>query len=291
MGMYTEMIFGGSLSKDTPRICIEALDRAINDEWDGQKYVKKPKYENPQDYKERAFNENYIERTIPEQELDDFADRYDFNRLFFSTSYYFGAHESTRVFNYDPISKSYVLSTRANCKNYSDQIERWIEYITPYVESGSGYPHGIFAIVQYEESEFPTLYGIDGEYHFMDPEFKEAYAKKNEDWYSRLRMIFEKLAPEYAITAAEKESRGFGVDYMPSYKETWDWMLDYILNKFIGNVAPKHITEEALILQKAIDTVFERHYCKDSNLTHEELERYREIQTEFNKLINNDSGN
>lgn len=32
MGMYTEFIFGCSLSKDTPKICIDALDYVINGE-------------------------------------------------------------------------------------------------------------------------------------------------------------------------------------------------------------------------------------------------------------------
>ena len=49
-------------------------------------------------------------------------------------------------------------------KNYDNQIETFIEYIKPYVISGSGY-HDIFAYVQYEEDEFPTIYAIDGVYN------------------------------------------------------------------------------------------------------------------------------
>ena len=32
MGMYTEFIFGCELSKNTPKVCIDALDYVINGE-------------------------------------------------------------------------------------------------------------------------------------------------------------------------------------------------------------------------------------------------------------------
>jgi hypothetical protein len=50
-------------------------------------------------------------------------------------------------------------------KNYRQQIEKFIEYIKPYVIQGSGFVnHNIFAYVQYEEAEFPTIYALDGTY-------------------------------------------------------------------------------------------------------------------------------
>ena len=58
----------------------------------------------------------------------------------------------------------YRISTRANLKNYKRQIEKFIEYIKPYIEQGSGFDHNIFAYVQYEEAEFPTIYALDGTY-------------------------------------------------------------------------------------------------------------------------------
>ena len=155
--MYTEFIFGCKLSKDTPKICIDALDYAING---GD---KQPKYDNPQTWQEENYNKWFIVRTTPEDKIQEFMGKYDFARLFFSGSYYFGA-PGVRKFYYDPIDKEYHISTRANLKNYSNQIEKFIEYIKPYVTKGSGYPHNIFAYVQYEESEFPTMYGMDGVY-------------------------------------------------------------------------------------------------------------------------------
>lgn len=157
MGMYTEFIFGCSLSKDTPKICIDTLDYVINGE------NKHPKYENPETWEEKKYNDKFIERTSTDDEIQAFIGEYDFGRLFCSGSYYFGA-PVVRKFYYDDIDKTYKISTRANLKNYGRQIERFIDYIKPYIESGSGYEHNIFAYVQYEEAEFPTIYGIDGTY-------------------------------------------------------------------------------------------------------------------------------
>lgn len=157
MGMYTEFIFGCALSKDTPKICIDALDYVINGE------IKHPKYENPETWEEKEYNEKFIERTSTDDEIQAFIGEYDFGRLFCSDSYYFGAPVS-RKFYQDYIDKTYRISTRANLKNYRQQIEKFIEYIKPYVIQGSGFDHNIFAYVQYEEAEFPTIYALDGTY-------------------------------------------------------------------------------------------------------------------------------
>ncbi len=157
MGMYTEFIFGCSLLMDTPKICIDAIDYVINGA------EKQPKYENPTEWEEINYNNFYIERTEPEEEIEKFIEEYDLYRLFNSSSYYFGAPVS-RKFYYDCIDKTYKISMRANLKNYRHQIQNFIEYIKPYVEGGSGYEHNIFAYVQYEEDEFPTIYGTDGTY-------------------------------------------------------------------------------------------------------------------------------
>lgn len=157
MGMYTEFILGCELSEETPKVCIDALDYIINGK------EKRPKYENPKTWEEHAYNESFIERTTPEDEIEKFIDEHDLWRLFCSSSYYFGAPLS-KTFYYDNICKRYRISTRANLKNYKKQIEDFINYIKPYVHNGSGYEHNIFAYVQYEEDEFPTIYGLDGAY-------------------------------------------------------------------------------------------------------------------------------
>ena len=157
MGMYTEFIFGCSLSKDTPKIAIDSLDYVVNGE------NKRPKYENPTDWAETLYNSKYIERTSSYDDIQKFIGEYDLGRLFCCDSYYFGAPQSAKLY-YDTIDGTYKISTRASLKNYNGQIEKFIDYIKPYIKSGSGYEHNIFAYVQYEEAEFPTIYGIDGTY-------------------------------------------------------------------------------------------------------------------------------
>lgn len=225
MGMYTEFILGCSLSKNTPKVCIDALDYSINGK------EKKPKYDNPKDWIEKDYNDNYIERTTPENEIISFINEYDFNRLFHCSSYYFGAANPTCKFIYDKCSESYMISTRADLKNYSDQIEKFLEYLKPYVESGSGYPHEIYAYVQYEEDPFPVIYAMDGIY--KEPIFN-GEAEKYRDKIRKLNNIFSKLfqevCPDWSITDEEYAKRGLEVDDKPlDLITTWDWMVDHII--------------------------------------------------------------
>lgn len=149
--MYTELILGCSLSKETPRILIEALDLVINPK-------KKPKYENPKNYEEKIYNERFIDQTFSEKEIEEFENKYNLCYIIYSGSYYFGCADSKPSFYKDDISKDYKLSFRSNCKN-GGIIENFLEYIKPYIIQGSG-PSDIYAYVQYEEDEFPTIYSL-----------------------------------------------------------------------------------------------------------------------------------
>lgn len=234
MGMYTEFIFGCELSKKTPKVCIDALDYVIN----GKK--KKPKYENPKNYEQKCFNEDYIERTTPIEEIKKFIEEYDLEGLFLCSSYYFGAANPVRKFFYDNISDSYHISTRADLKNYSNQIEKFIEYIKPYVEHGSGYDHEIFAYVQYEEAPFPTIYAKDGVYE--NPSFDNATKQLN-DRLSKLYETFSKLymgvCPDWNVENEDYIKHGLKPPTIDdeeyeeiSYDTVWDWMVDHIIEKY-----------------------------------------------------------
>ena len=230
MGMYTEFIFGCELSKNTPKVCIDALDYSINGE------EKKPKYENPEGWEEKRFNENYIERTTPVEEIEKFIEEYDFDRLFHCSSYYFGAANPMSKFYYDSISKSYKISTRADLKNYSGQIEKFIEYIKPYVEHGSGYDNEIFAYVQYEEDPFPTMYGIDGVY--ANPTFDGA-TKRLQDriahLYDTLSKIYMAVDPDWSVTEEVyakhdiTDPEQYGKE---NYDTIWRWFAEHLEEKF-----------------------------------------------------------
>lgn len=229
MGMYTEFIFGCNLSKATPRVCVEALDYVINGE------EKKPKYEDPKNWEEDEFNKHYIERTLEDDVIKAFIDQYDFWRLFKCSSYYFGAANPVGKFYYDPIDSSYHISTRADLKNYEGQIEKFIEYIRPFVTQGSGYDHHIFAYVQYEEAEFPTLYGLDGEYHVLDPALETELRQREDERWTIINKLAHELAPEFEITQEMLDSINVSMDEMTNDQATV-LLLEYIINKYKNNV-------------------------------------------------------
>lgn len=128
MGMYTELIFGASLKEDTPSTVIDAL-----------KYMIGETEEKPKDF------------PLPDGRCE---------WLFRGSSYYFGVSESVSKMWFDEIANDWRLSTRSNIKNYEGEIEEFLEWIKPYIKSGSGYKD-FYAIVTYEEAEEPTIYYLD----------------------------------------------------------------------------------------------------------------------------------
>lgn len=123
--MYTELIFGADLKKDTPDSVIEVLKYMIGDT------EAKPKY--------FPFHNGRCEC------------------LFRSSSYYFGVNEPVCKLWKDDIGKNWVLSTRSNIKNYKGEIEAFLDWIKPYIDGGSGY-RDMYAIVTYEEAGTPDIY-------------------------------------------------------------------------------------------------------------------------------------
>lgn len=122
MGMYTELIFGAELKEDTPKKVIENL-----------KYLT-----------------GELELEKPPKELKDFW------FVLRGASYYFGVSNPTHKLWFDEICKSWHLSSRSNIKNYENEIEKFLEWIKPYISQGSGYPQ-FYAIVTYEDGE-PKIY-------------------------------------------------------------------------------------------------------------------------------------
>jgi hypothetical protein len=125
MGMYTELIFGADLKEDTPKNVIEALKYMIGDT-----------EEKPNDF------------PLPDGRCE---------WLFRGASYYFGVNRPVSKMWFDDISKNWALSTRSNIKNYGSEIEAFLEWIKPYIDSGSG-SRDMYAIVTYEEAEAPNIY-------------------------------------------------------------------------------------------------------------------------------------
>jgi hypothetical protein len=126
MGMYTELILGARLRKDTPKEVIDALHGMIDGEI-------KTKIDHP------------------------FFAKYRARILFRCSSFYFGVNEPLSKMWFDEISKEWAISTRSNIKNYDGEIEAFIDWIKPYIASGSG-AREMFAVVLYEEDYEPTIY-------------------------------------------------------------------------------------------------------------------------------------
>lgn len=246
MGCYTELILGCSLSKDTPKVCIDAIDYVINGEH------KQPKYDNPKNWQESDYNLNYFDRTMPEEDITKFLKEYDLYTLFGCSSFYFGAASPTHRFEYCDADKTYKISTRANLKNSSGRIEKFLEYIKPYVVQGSGFSHHIYASVQFEDEEFPTFYAIDGVY--KNPLYTnqlEVYRERIKNLYLTFSKLYDGICPDWSITDKDYEERGKPIptedevqaaNEALEFDEAWDWMADHILKNF--EIKKKHQKKE-----------------------------------------------
>lgn len=125
MGMYTELIFGARLKEETPDQVINAL-----------KYMVGDTKEKPENF------------PLPEGRCD---------WLFQGGSYYFGVVDPVSKIWFDKIANAWIISTRSNIKNYEDEIETFLTWIKPHIESGSG-EREMYAIVIYEEQSEPDIY-------------------------------------------------------------------------------------------------------------------------------------
>jgi len=134
MGMYTEIIFGAELKQETPEQVINALKYMIGD---------------------------------IEDKPNDFPLSID-QDLFKTSSYYFGVNKPVAKMWFDDISKTWRMNARSNIKNYEREIETFLEWIKPYIKSGSGI-RNMFAMVMYEEDYKPTIYYLN------DRSFEEDY--------------------------------------------------------------------------------------------------------------------
>lgn len=143
MGTYTEIIFGARLRKDTPKNIIDTLRFVANG----------PK----QDIHEEDPVVVYDKQLLEE---------YDLYKVMKCSSYYFGVCEPLSKMWYDDTSRSWVLSFRSNCKNYSGCLEKFVNWIKPYVRSGTGEGE-IFAIITIEENP-PMMYGMYGNYKAVE---------------------------------------------------------------------------------------------------------------------------
>lgn len=181
--MYTELIFGATLKENTPTYVTQALDSVINDR---------------------------TNIDLPD-EVKQFSDEYSLSKLIWCSSYYFGSHVNKPSCVFDKTAERWCISFRANCKNYQGEIEKFIEFIKPYVEYGSG-PTNIFAIVQYEESDYPTLYGTEDKYEYLDEERITTDRKFANELIDIVNDLYNFGSPDLEITNEMLKEKGIDPD-------------------------------------------------------------------------------
>lgn len=130
MGDYTEAIIGCKLKESTPQEIIDTIQWMCDEE--------------------RNKN-NDIPANLPA------GDRTSW--MFWSAgSYYFGTTYCPPVFRKDDICDRWCLMARFNIKNYTREIENFLEWLKPHVDQGIG-ARDIYAIVTFETGE-PQLYAL-----------------------------------------------------------------------------------------------------------------------------------
>jgi len=133
MGMYTELNIAVWLKKDTPEDIVSIIQSMVDAE---SVYYNTP---------DHPFFK---------------ADRWRW--LFSSDSYCFDGdtHSSLRL---DGITHQYVLTVRSNLKNYCYEIELFLNFLCPYIDS-----HGFIGYERYEEYEEPSLIHKKGEVIYIN---------------------------------------------------------------------------------------------------------------------------
>ncbi len=127
MGMYTELHYNVSLKKETPRNIIDTLKEMLN--FDDE---PKPKKDLP----------NHVLFTLPRWKL-----------MLQCDSYYFDS-ETNSTLKFDEITKHFYLNVKCNLKNYSNEIEQFVDWLNPHVDCYDG---DFLGFHRYEESNTPTL--------------------------------------------------------------------------------------------------------------------------------------
>ena len=127
MGMYTEIYVNVDLKKDTPDEIIQVL-KVMCDMEDSDSKV-----------------------------LESYPDRW--GGLFYSGSYY-TPDTYCHSLTFDTITQRWSLLGKGDIKNYSQEIEKFFEWIIPHVD---GSPGEFIGYSRYEEDLTPTLVFLPNE--------------------------------------------------------------------------------------------------------------------------------
>lgn len=132
MGMYTEFHFNAELKQNVPLEVVAVLRFMLSN---AKEYVG----------------------DLPDSPLFE-TDRWRW--MLQMSSYYFPADTGSTL-RFDSISKSYFLSIRCNLKNYDNEIDKFVEWITPYVDVSCDQDEFV-GFQRYEEEREPSLIYVRG---------------------------------------------------------------------------------------------------------------------------------
>ena len=127
MGMYTEFHFNSSLRDDVPKEVLDILHYMLG-EWDD-------------------------DTTPPETPDHSMFATSRWRFMLCMSSYYFDADTSSTL-RFDDISGQYYLCIRCSLKNYDGEIQKFCDWMCPYLDKFDG---EFLGFLRYEETEFPTL--------------------------------------------------------------------------------------------------------------------------------------
>ncbi|MFP3751609.1 hypothetical protein [Bacillus altitudinis] len=127
MGMYTELVCAFELIEGTPSNNIETLE-----------FMCGQREEHPDE--------------LPDHEL--FSDETRWEWMLQSDSYYFDGKTYSKIENDNIVGSRYV-SVRCNLKSYDNEIEKFINWVSPYIQKS--YDHYFIGYKRYEEDKEPAL--------------------------------------------------------------------------------------------------------------------------------------
>lgn len=129
MGCFTEINVNFDLVKDTPKDVIDIMHYLI------------------------LSNENETKPSVlPKHEFFE-CDRWD--SVACCSSYYFDRLSNSKM-EYNEISKTYRVSIRTDLKNYDSEIEKFLDWLLPYINS-----NGFIGYKRHEDMDNPTLIYIE----------------------------------------------------------------------------------------------------------------------------------
>jgi hypothetical protein len=132
MGMYTEFHFNAELKQNVPLEVIAVLRFMLSND---KEYAGK----------------------LPDSPLFQ-TDRWRW--MLQMNSYYFPA-DTHSTLRYDNIGRNYHLCIRCNLKNYDNEINKFVDWITPYLDVASDQDEFV-GFQRYEERREPSLIFVRG---------------------------------------------------------------------------------------------------------------------------------